>query len=67
MNSDDIIFVKYVPPPCDEEIWLIDWSEELVSDPEGEAAEMASPRTPLWSDMWEDVDDDPSEDFILSN
>ena len=64
MASDDVIFVKYVPPPQDEEVWVIsvpiqervDWNMEFpYVEPE--------PTTPLWTDMWEDIDDDPSADF----
>jgi hypothetical protein len=48
--DDSVIFVKYVPPPCDDEVFLAP----------------PSPRTPVWTDMWEDLDtDDFDEDFAL--
>jgi hypothetical protein len=63
--DDDVIFVKYVPPACDEEIVItryvpaidrINWDDRCPS-----------PLTPVWIDQWEDLDMDSSPDYNPNN
>lgn len=73
MANDDVIFVRYVPPPQDEEIWVIPrmpvtdiWDYELnwSTDFAFPDVSPASLGTPLWMDMWEDIDDDPTVNYL---
>ena len=63
MASDDVIFVKYVPPACDEEIILIPFIDLTRSPVTWVPDSPMSPLTPVWVDQWEDLDDDKSGDY----
>jgi len=61
--TDDVVFVKYVPPPCDEEIEVVPYIDLTRVDIPCCTGAPAIPTTPVWVDMWEDLDDDRSGNY----
>ena len=78
---DDVLFVKYVPPPCDDEVTITQYhppsfygEEERPATPvivwqvpESYWVNDMPPLTPVWIDQWEDLDTDPSPDYKPNN
>lgn len=63
MSDNDVIFVRYVPPPYDEEITVIPFIPLEYFETPICPNRPPSPMTPVWLDQWEDLDDDSSGDY----
>lgn len=79
--DDDVVFIRYIPPPGDSEVTVYFFPRDNVSDyedildeTEGTSdissfpmVEPSDDEDPIWDDMWEDIDtDSDDEDFNIA-